>query len=215
VSQQAVLVVGLGNPDPPYALNRHNLGFLAVDYLAEELGASWKLEKKLHGFVAQVPLQSVAIASIGSGVAAGSSAVASAQASSSAKLFLLKPTTYMNNSGQAVSAVCKYFHIDRVIVVNDEMDVPFGAIKIKVGGGNAGHNGILSIDNHLKRPYTRVRGGISRPKYQPGAAYVLENFTKAQQKELFAEVLPLIAAAVLDIVQNGTEHAQTKFNAKK
>jgi PTH1 family peptidyl-tRNA hydrolase len=134
------LLVGLGNPGPKYAKTRHNVGFMAVDLLARALGLDWK--EKFNGEWAK-------------GSVAGEDVV------------LLKPMTFMNDSGRSVQAAAAFFHLrangDEMLVLHDELDIPFGDVRLKVAGGHAGHNGLRSIIGALGADFARVRIGIGRP----------------------------------------------------
>ena len=150
------LLVGLGNPGKQYAFNRHNIGFLAVDALAEHFRFSpWRA--RFQGVIAE-------------GEIGGE------------KILALKPETYMNLSGQSVGEAARFFKIAPadVIVVYDEIELPPGKVKVKQGGGSAGHNGIRSIDEHLGYDYWRVRLGVGRPDAKENVkGHVLENFAKS------------------------------------
>ncbi|ABW10240.1 Aminoacyl-tRNA hydrolase [Parafrankia sp. EAN1pec] len=184
------LVVGLGNPGASYAGNRHNVGFMVVDLLAERTGA------RLRSHRSRAEIDQVRLA--------GRSVV------------LARPRTFMNVSGPPVAAVRAFYKIDvsRVIVVHDELDIPFDAIRLKRGGGDNGHNGLRSITSSLgSRDYLRVRVGIGRP---PGrmdpADFVLRDFSPVERK-----ALPLIvdnaADAVESLLQEELAAAQNRFHA--
>jgi PTH1 family peptidyl-tRNA hydrolase len=185
------LVVGLGNPGRQYQHNRHNVGFQVVDQLAARAGASSPRDK----FGAELY-----DATFGS-----------------ERVLLCKPMEFMNVSGQAVRQAAGFHKIPaaNVIVVHDELDVPFGRLKLGSGGGAGGHNGIRSIMAELGTPdFARVRVGIDRPPANwKGADYVLANFTGAEQKQL-PEIIDLAAEAVEDIVARGLMLAMNKFNTK-
>lgn len=140
MSEPIELVAGLGNPDPEYLMTRHNAGFWFVDALARAQGASFKSEKKLHGHTADVWF-------------------------GSHRLRLLKPMTYMNNSGRSVAAALNFYKIpvERLLVVYDEIDLPPGRAKLKHGGGHAGHNGVRSIIEHVGASFWRIRIGVGHP----------------------------------------------------
>ena len=133
------LVVGLGNPGSEYKNNRHNIGFMAADELFRRYNfSSWR--KKFQGEIAEGEIDNN-------------------------KALLLKPQTYMNNSGEAVQAAMAFYKIpvQNIVVIHDEMDCPVGKLKSKVGGDAGGHNGIKSIDSHCSAGYTRIRVGVGRP----------------------------------------------------
>lgn len=158
-----MLVVGLGNPGKRYERNRHNIGFLAVDAIAGKVCASpWG--KRFKGEVCEGKLQ-----------VAG----CRLQAGPSIKLFLLKPQTFMNLSGESVAAAAGFYKIppENTIVLHDDLDLPAGKLRVKQGGGHGGHNGLKSLDAHIGKHYWRVRIGIGRPVSQMEVSdYVLGNF---------------------------------------
>jgi PTH1 family peptidyl-tRNA hydrolase len=185
------IVVGLGNPGPEYAGNRHNLGFHVVDLLAAQQGARFK--KGARGFADVVETR------IGD-----------------ERVVLAKPRSYMNESGGRVKAVLGFYKVtaEQLIVVHDELDIPFGSVRLKVGGGAGGHNGIRSVDSALGTPdYARVRVGIGRPpgRMEP-ADFVLRDFSASERKEL-----PLLiergADAVLTLLRQGLAAAQNLFHS--
>jgi PTH1 family peptidyl-tRNA hydrolase len=185
------LVVGLGNPGPEYQDNRHNLGFMVVDeLLARARGPATRAK-----FGAEL-----AEASLGGN-----------------RVLFCKPMEYMNVSGQAVARAAGFWKIPigDIVVVHDELDLPFGRIKLGAGGGAGGHNGIRSITADLGDPgFARVRVGIGRPPAgRDGASYVLANFSRAEAKEL-PELRMLAADAVEAIVGGGLPAAMNKFNGK-
>lgn len=152
------LVVGLGNPGSEYAANRHNIGFMAVDEIVRRHSfGAWRT--KYQGELADGEL-------------------------GGERLLALKPMTYMNRSGQSVGEVCRFFKIppERVIVLHDELELPPGKLRVKVGGGHAGHNGLRDIDAHIGNNYCRVRLGIGRPHDKALVhKWVLSDFGKADQ----------------------------------
>ncbi|HNQ92263.1 MAG TPA: aminoacyl-tRNA hydrolase [Alphaproteobacteria bacterium] len=164
------LIVGLGNPGAEYERNRHNIGFMAIDAIAEKYGFP-PFKNKYKGLYAE-------------GMIAGE------------KVALLKPQTYMNESGRSVGEVAKFYKIPTsdMIAFHDELDVAAGKLKIKIGGGAAGHNGLRSMDDWLDNPnYKRVRLGIGHPGDKDRVTgYVLGNFAKADE-EWLEKLLPAIA----------------------
>ena len=185
------LIVGLGNPGEQYADNRHNVGFMVADELARRGKASAPREK--FG------------ASLSEATIAGK------------RLLLCKPMEFMNVSGQAVARVAGFWKIPvtGTIVVHDELDVPFGRMKLGVGGGHGGHNGLRSIIASLgDAGFARVRLGIGRPAGGRDAAdHVLDDFSRAEAKEL-PELVGLAADAVEMIVTGGISAAMNRFNGK-
>ncbi len=183
------LIAGLGNPGPDYAGNRHNAGYMVADVLAGRMGARFKAGK----------FQAAAA----DGRLAGSPVI------------LAKPLTFMNLSGGPVSGLAKYYRLPpaQVVVIHDELDIPFGTIRLKLGGGDNGHNGLRSVSGSLgTRDYDRVRVGIGRP---PGrmdpAAFVLRDFSAAERKEL-PFLLEQAADAVETLLREGLAAAQNAFH---
>ena len=191
------LVVGLGNPGPSYAGNRHNVGHRVVDEIARRSGATFT-SHRTRALVADVRL----------GVLPGGVP--------GPRVVLAKPVTYMNESGGPVAALAAYLEVptDRVIVVHDEIDIVFAEIRLKSGGGEAGHNGLRSISSALgTREYVRVRVGVGRPPGRMEAAdYVLRDFAAAERKEL-PWLLDAAADAVEAVVENGLLAAQQRFHS--
>jgi len=183
------LVVGLGNPGPRYAGTRHNAGFLVVDLLAERIGGRFKAHRSRCDVV--------------EGRLAGHPVV------------LAKPKSYMNESGGPVVAVARFYKvpIERITVVHDDLDLPFGSLRLKRGGGDGGHNGLRSTTSALgSKEYARVRFGIGRPPgRQDPADYVLRDFSSAERKELDF-LVDRAADAVEALLADGIEPAQNKFN---
>lgn len=169
------LIVGLGNPGPQYEQTRHNAGFWLVDRLAQKHGCAWALESTFQGYLAKLP-------------------------SAGGNVYLLKPSTYMNLSGRAVQAVCHFYKIavDEIIVAHDELDLPINEIKLKKGGGHAGHNGLRDITAAMASPeFWRLRIGIDHPRkrnmVQPVADYVLHRPNSEE------------AAQILNSIDRGVE----------
>ncbi|QEO15442.1 aminoacyl-tRNA hydrolase [Agromyces intestinalis] len=192
MAENTWLVVGLGNPGAQYAGNRHNVGQMVLDELAARLGANFKTHKT-PSRVAEAFLRP-----------------------GGPKLVLAKPNTYMNTSGGPVSALLKFtsLGVDRLIVVHDELDIPFDTIKLKQGGGHGGHNGLRDIQKAVGSPdFTRVRVGIGRPPgRQDPADYVLKDFAGAERQAL-PNLLSDAADAVEAIVDAGLVAAQQRFHA--
>lgn len=198
------LVVGLGNPGPQYAGNRHNVGQMVLDELARRAGASFGSR---GGLLSRRPQAATAEVRIGMrpGGVPGPRAV------------LAKPTTFMNTSGGPVSALARYYDVppERVVLVHDELDIPFGALRLKIGGGEGGHNGLRDTSKALgTRDYPRVRVGIGRPPgRQDPADYVLRDFSAAERKEL-PFLLDDAADAVELLVIDGLEKAQLTYHSR-
>ena len=184
------LVVGLGNPGPKYETTRHNAGFMVVELLAGRVGARFKAHRSradvVEGRLAGMPV------------------------------VLAKPKSYMNESGGPVNAAAQFYKVpvERIVVVHDELDVPYGTLRIKRGGGDGGHNGLRSISSALgSKEYARVRFGIGRPPgRQDPADYVLRDFAAAERKDLGFEI-DRAADAVEAVLTDGVEVAQNHFHA--
>ena len=194
------LVVGLGNPGPDYAGNRHNIGFMVLDVLAAKQGDRFKALRS----------------SLGSSRGSSRRADVAEVRLAGAPTVLAKPLSYMNDSGGPVAAVRDYFRIalDRLVVVHDDLDLDFGVVRLKLGGGSGGHNGLRSITKSLGSPdYLRVRLGIGRP---PGrmdpADFVLHDFSAAERKEL-GVVVERGADAVTSLIACGLAATQNTFHA--
>jgi peptidyl-tRNA hydrolase, PTH1 family len=185
------LVVGLGNPGPDYAKTRHNLGFVVADLLAGRIGSNFKVHKKSG-------------AEITTGRLGGRSVV------------LAKPRVYMNESGRQVAPLAKFYSVPPadIIVIHDELDVEFGRIRLKFGGGVAGHNGLRSVGAALgTNNFQRVRIGIGRPPApKSGALFVLQNFSAAERKEV-PTICEQAADATELLVELGLEPAQNIVHA--
>ncbi len=170
------LLVGLGNPGPEYARTRHNVGFMTVDELARRARASFSAPRGMRAAVAETIISQTA----GIGVVPGD------------KLILVKPRTFMNASGQAVGKLAAFFQvpIERIIAVHDELDLDFGQLRLKIGGGDNGHNGLKSMRAHLHSgDFYRVRFGIGRPPGNQAAAdYVLSRSPSVMTEDLAVEV---------------------------
>ena len=190
MSEDLWVVLGLGNPGPSYAANRHNAGFLVVDLLADRVGGRFKAAKGRADVV--------------EGRLAGT------------RVVLAKPKSYMNESGGPAAALSQYYKVpvERFVVVHDELDIPFGALRLKRGGGDNGHNGLRSLTKALgSKDYLRVRFGIGRPPgRQDPADFVLKDFGAAERKELPFHV-DRAADACEALVSGSLEAAQNAFHA--
>jgi PTH1 family peptidyl-tRNA hydrolase len=184
------LVVGLGNPGDEYAKTRHNVGAEAVELLARRHGTKLRKAKKERALVTEVRI--------------GASRVA-----------LAIPLTYMNDSGQAVQALARRFGVEagQIVIVHDELDLPVAVLRVKDGGGLAGHNGLRSVKQHLHDDgFLRVRIGVSKPRSKEhGADHVLNRFSKRERAEVDVTVEEA-ADAVETIVTDGVDVAMNRFN---
>ena len=190
------LVVGLGNPGPDYAGNRHNVGAMVLDLLAGRIGGRLKAHR--------------------SGAAVLEGRLRGGPWPDGERLVLVRPTSYMNESGGQVTAAARFFKVepDRLVVVHDELDIPYGDIRLKLGGGEGGHNGLRSISRALgTKDYLRTRVGIGRPPgRQDVSDFVLSNYSTTERKLLPLQV-STAADAVETLIAEGLERAQQKFNS--
>jgi PTH1 family peptidyl-tRNA hydrolase len=188
------LIVGLGNPGPQYAGNRHNVGFFIADLLADRTGVKFGRHRKAVADVAE--------ARLGYGVDAP-------------RLVLVKPLTYMNLSGGPAAALSQFYKVpvEQIIAVHDELDIPYGQLRLKVGGGEGGHNGLRSMSKSLAtKEYLRVRFGVGRPPgRQDPADFVLSDFSTVERKELDF-LVDRAADAVEAIVKGGLAAAQQTYH---
>jgi len=176
------LIVGLGNIGEKYELTRHNVGFLVIDEMTKSLSTANINKSNFQSTLLK----------------------------SGYNLFS-KPTTYMNSSGQAVQAIKEYYKIDieDIIVIHDDLDLPFGTVKFKIGGGHGGHNGLRSIDAHIGKEYIRVRIGIGKPQFKTDVAnYVLSNFSKEELNKLQDIITHTIKA--IEALKNGADIVEVK-----
>ncbi|MFF5928770.1 aminoacyl-tRNA hydrolase [Streptomyces hydrogenans] len=189
------LIVGLGNPGPEYAGNRHNIGFMVVDLLAERIGGKFKRAQKAQAQVVEGRLGPVGPAN--------------------RRVVLAKPMSYMNLSGGPVTALRDFYKVPtaHVVAIHDELDIDYATLRLKLGGGDNGHNGLKSMTKSMGPDYHRVRCGIGRP---PGrmqvADFVLKDFSSTERKELDWFV-DRSADAVECLVTDGLERAQSAYNA--
>ena len=184
------LVVGLGNPGPRYAGTRHNIGYLVVEELAGRSGSGFKRHKSGRSDVVETRI-------------------------GGARAVLARPHSYMNEIGGPVSALAKFYKVDpgHVVAIHDELDIAFGTLRTKLGGGDNGHNGLRSMRSSLgSGDFYRVRAGIGRPPgRQDPADFVLSNYSVAERKELPLQVADA-ADAVECLLEHGLAAAQQRFN---
>ncbi len=175
------VVVGLGNPGRSYERTRHNVGYLVVEELARRHGGSWRRKKKAEAADVSVGPKNVT---------------------------LLKPTTFMNNSGSALAGR----RADNLILVHDDLDLEPGTVRVKVGGGAGGHNGLRSSIQNVGPDFTRVRIGIGRPP--EGARMTVTDFVLGRMDSTVKDALPRAADAVEAVLEEGAEAAMNRFNVK-
>ncbi|MFC8536949.1 aminoacyl-tRNA hydrolase [Streptomyces sp. NPDC057249] len=189
------LIVGLGNPGPEYAANRHNVGFMVADLLAERIGGRFKRAPKAQAQVLEGRI--------------------GPPGPLSRRVVVAKPMSYMNLSGGPVAALRDFYKVPlgHVVAVHDELDIDYGTLRVKLGGGDNGHNGLKSMTKAMGADYHRVRFGIGRP---PGrmqvADFVLKDFSSTERKELAFEV-DRAADAVECLLAEGLERAQSAYNS--
>ena len=181
------LIAGLGNPEDIYKNTRHNIGFLVIDEIAKGLTTS---------IINKSNFQSELL-------------------KTSDKL-LAKPQTFMNKSGQSIISIAQYYNIENenIIIIHDDLDLDFGTIKFKLGGGHGGHNGLKSIDSHIGKDYIRVRIGIGKPDDKSQISnYVLSNFSKEEMTYL-EEIITHTIKAIDSILVQSLEEVKSKYTRK-
>lgn len=182
------LIVGLGNPGKKYEQTRHNIGFMAVDAILNSYGSTDKPKKKFNSIIHELQLENK-------------------------KVIIAKPETYMNNSGDAIIQIVNYFKIktENILILHDELDLPFGSIRLKVGGGIAGHNGLKSILSHLDNTFLRLRLGIDHPGDRRLVSnYVLGNFSNSEMDNLNS-LFDYISTNIINII---SEREKFQINYK-
>ncbi|WP_043847010.1 aminoacyl-tRNA hydrolase [Crystallibacter crystallopoietes] len=193
MAENTWLVAGLGNPGPGYSRNRHNVGQMVLDELASRIGGGAFKSHKTHAQVVEGRLRP-----------------------GGPRLVLGKPLTFMNLSGGPVSAMAKFYGVqpDHVIAVHDEIDIPFNTVKLKIGGGEGGHNGLRDISKALgTKDYYRIRVGVGRPPGRMDTAdYVLKDFGAAEKKDL-PFLIDDAADAIELLIEEGLLAAQQKFHS--
>lgn len=186
------IIAGLGNPGDQYRLTRHNMGFLVADALADDAGIAIQ-KKKFEALLGDGRL-------------------------GDHRVLLVKPQTFMNLSGQSVRQVIDFYQktAEDLIVVHDDLDLPFGTVRIKVGGGDGGHKGVRSLMDHLgEDAFTRVRLGIGKPPFRDDTEYyVLQPFPKADLEAL-AEVVRKACEAIREILDSGVRPAMNRYNTRE
>ncbi|MGW6141691.1 aminoacyl-tRNA hydrolase [Streptomyces sp. NPDC055140] len=189
------LIVGLGNPGPEYAMNRHNVGFMVADLLAERIGGKFKRAGKAQAQVLEGRI--------------------GAPGPQNRRVILAKPMSFMNVSGGPVTGLRDFYKVpvDNIVAIHDELDIDYGTMRLKLGGGDNGHNGLKSITKSMGADYHRVRFGIGRP---PGrmqvADFVLKDFSSTERKEL-DYLVDRAADSVECLVTEGLERAQSAYNS--
>ena len=181
-----MLIVGLGNPGPNYETTRHNIGFMVIDELVSRYNAQKLSSSSFKGELFKF-----------------------------SNHFLLKPLTFMNLSGESILAVKNFYKIEKVVVIHDDLDLPFGTLRFKHGGGHGGHNGLKSADEKISREYIRIRMGIGKPEHKGEvASYVLSDFNGTESKHL-ANWISSAADSVEFLLNNTLEEVSSKYTIKK
>jgi len=181
------LIAGLGNPGDKYKNNRHNIGFMVIDEITKGLTTSTINKSNFQSKLFK-----------------------------SANKLLAKPQTFMNESGQSIISISKYYNIPNknIIIIHDDLDLPFGTIKYKIGGGHGGHNGLRSIDSHIGKDYIRIRVGIGKPEEKNKVAtFVLSDFSKEQFVKL-NDIIPHIVDSIEALQKLSIEEVKSKFSKK-
>jgi PTH1 family peptidyl-tRNA hydrolase len=183
------LVAGLGNVGEKYSLTRHNVGFMVIDTATSNLNAQTSINKSNFKAIAVKHNETL----------------------------FIKPQTYMNHSGMSIQAIKEYYKIpmENIIVIHDDLDLPFGTVKFKIGGGHGGHNGLRSIDAHIGKEYLRIRIGIGKPECKDEVVnYVLSNFSKEELKQLQGIINHTLYA--IESIQRGLciNEVKSKFTLK-
>ena len=187
-----MLIVGLGNPGPDYTATRHNIGFMVIDELIKEFHASKVSSSSFLGDCYKFQNTRVSLENH----------------------FLLKPLTYMNLSGDSVIKVKNFYKEEQIVVIHDDLDLPFGALRFKIGGGHGGHNGLKSIDSKMGREYIRVRMGIGKPEHKGEvASYVLSAF-KEDEQQCLDKLIEHTCEAIKFLQTNTLEDTSSKYALK-
>jgi PTH1 family peptidyl-tRNA hydrolase len=182
-----VLIVGLGNPEDKYKNNRHNIGFRVINKLVDDSNATDISKSSFFGKLYK-----------------------------DKQTLFLKPSTYMNLSGKSVTAVKNFFKIDieNIIVIHDDIDLPFSALRFKRGGGHGGHNGLKSIDSHIGKEYIRVRMGVGKPEYKSQVAnFVLSDFSQEEEK-IIDKWITHTTKAIKELQTKELDEVKSKYSLK-
>lgn len=181
-----MLIVGLGNPGSSYENTRHNIGFMVIDELKNRQNATKQSSSNFDGELFKF-----------------------------SNHFLLKPLTFMNLSGISVAKVKKFYKVDEVVLIHDDLDLPFGTLRFKKAGGHGGHNGLKSTDAHITKEYIRVRMGIGKPEHKSEvSSYVLGDFNKEEKSHLETWINQA-CESIEDLFDNSLEDVSSKHTIKK
>jgi PTH1 family peptidyl-tRNA hydrolase len=182
------LIAGLGNPGDKYKNTRHNIGFLVIEQITKSLTLTNINNQNLKAIVQK-----------------------------NTNNLYVKPQTFMNDSGASIINIVEYYNIpnEDVIVVHDDLDLPFGTVKYKIGGGHGGHNGLRSLDTHIEKDYVRVRVGIGKPEQKSNVAnYVLSDFSKKEMTVLNDTIIPHIIKSIDALKTNDIVEVKSKYTLK-
>ena len=181
------LIAGLGNPGDKYKLTRHNIGFLVIDEMIQKA--------TLQSNLSNPNFKAIAI--------------------KTSNTILAKPQTFMNLSGESIVAIADYYNIpnENIIIIHDDLDLAFGAIKFKIGGGHGGHNGLKSIDSHIGKDYIRIRIGIGKPNNKDVAHYVLSDFNKEELNQI-EDIISHVIESIEMIKKESLEKVQSTMTKK-
>ena len=186
------VIAGLGNPGPQYARTRHNAGFWLVDELARRHGGTFRLEPRHQAELARIRLLGT-------------------------ELWLVKPTTYMNASGTAVGSVARFYKAapEEVLVAYDELDFPPGKVRLRQGGGTAGHNGVLDVLTHLGESFWRIRIGIGKPSAKDAGIDRVLSRPSAEDEKLIAETIAAAADVIPVMLEQGAQIAMNRLHSRE
>jgi len=184
------LIFAQGNPEPEHSLSRHNVGFLILNTLANMHGAKWTEKSKFNSYIAELEIEGQ-------------------------KVILAKPTTYYNDTGTSARRLIDFYKLDTasdLLVIHDDLALPFGTIRIRKQGGDAGNNGIKSINTHVNSPYTRIKIGIAHESKEKidDAAFVLAKFTNAELTQLIEKIIPQSVRLIAQFCSNSLQHTSYK-----
>ncbi|MBH98296.1 MAG: aminoacyl-tRNA hydrolase [Rhodospirillaceae bacterium] len=185
------LIVGLGNPGPEHLITRHNAGFWFADLLVQQCNSAFRMENRFHGEIAEVNIEN-------------------------RRIRILKPMTYMNDSGRSIAAIITYFKMapEKILVVYDELDLVPGRVQLKFDGGHGGHNGLRSIFSHIGKKFWRLRLGIGHPGHkQKVASYVLKKPSAEDRNAILDAALAAIETLPIFLNEN-PERAKTKLHSR-
>ena len=181
-----MLIVGLGNPGSDYEHSRHNIGFMVIDELIKRFYTNKLSSSNFNGELLKFQNH-----------------------------FLLKPLTFMNLSGNSIVSVKNFFKIEDVVVIHDDLDLPFGTLRFKYGGGHGGHNGLKSTDENISKNYVRIRLGIGKPEHKGEvSSYVLSDFTAQEQSHL-PKLISTCCDSIEYLLTNSLENVSSKYTIKK